>query len=350
MHDWKSTLIDPDRTIRQALDALDKSSLQVVMVVDSQDRLLGMVTDGDVRRAILKNTSLDAPVREIMFTDFTAASTGDSRENLIRLMREKEIRHVPVLDDQGRVIDLKVLLDMVGRSRRDNLVVLMAGGLGTRLAPLTEDCPKPLLKVGGRPILEIILQSFKEYGFHRFLLSVNYKSEMVEEHFGDGSAFGVDIDYLRETERLGTAGCLGLLPERPGSTFLVMNGDLLTRINFDHLLEFHSQNKTAATMGIREYDIQVPFGVVEVEGSRLRALTEKPTQTFFVNAGVYALEPAMLDLMDPDQPLDMPELFQRAMDQGLATGAFPIHEYWLDIGRIGDYDRANGDYQRHFEK
>lgn len=350
MHDWKSTLITPEKTIRQALDVLDKSALQVAMVVDEEGRLLGMVTDGDVRRAILRNTSLDAPVREVMFTDFTAASPGQSRQDLIRVMQEKHIRHVPVLDEAGRVKDLKMLLDMVGRGRRDNLVVLMAGGLGTRLAPLTEECPKPLLKVGGRPILEIILQGFKDYGFHRFLLSVNYKSEMVEEHFGDGSRFGVDIGYLRETERMGTAGCLGLLPERPDRTFLVMNGDLLTRINFDHLIEFHAENKAAATMGIREYNVQVPFGVVEVDGSRLRALTEKPTQTYFVNAGVYALEPAVLDLMEPDRPLDMPELFQRAMDKGMTTGAFPIHEYWLDIGRIGDYDQANGDYQRHFKK
>jgi NDP-sugar pyrophosphorylase family protein len=225
----------------------------------------------------------------------------------------------------------------------------MAGGLGSRLQPLTDDCPKPLLKVGGRPILETIMLGFMEHGFHNFHLSVNYKAEMVEAHFGDGSRWGANIRYLRETTKLGTAGCLSLLPERPERTFFVMNGDLLTRVNFERMLAFHHENRSMATMGIREHEFEVPYGVVEMKNHRLLGLKEKPVQRFFVNAGVYAFEPETLDCIGSGEPLDMPEFFERIMARDLEASVFPIHEYWLDIGRHGDYDRANGDFLRHFE-
>ena len=348
MHDWRKTLISPDTTIRTALKVVDESSMQVTLVVDEERRLLGIVTDGDVRRGILKDVGLDEPVSKIMFTQCTVAGILDSREQILELMRAKQIRQIPVVDDSGRVVDLRLFMDMTESPRRDNEVVLMAGGLGSRLQPLTDDCPKPLLNVGGRPILETIMLGFMDYGFHNFHISVNYKAEMIESHFGDGSRWNVDISYLRENKRMGTAGCLSLFPKRPEQSFMVMNGDLLTRVNFEQMLAFHAENQAAATMAIRQYDYEVPFGVVEVDGQRIVSLHEKPVQRFFVNAGVYVLEPHVLDHLAPETTMDMPELFQFLMDKGEKTCAFPIHEYWLDIGRMGDYDRANGDFCRHF--
>lgn len=348
MKNWRNTIVSPEATIREALERLNKSALQVVLVLDSEERLKGTVTDGDIRRALLDNRDLSEPVSGIMQTKCTTASVEDSDAQILELMQRKEFRHVPVLDEKGRVADLKVLLEMLQERRRDNWVVLMAGGLGSRLRPLTNDCPKPMLEVGGKPILQTIMEGFISYGFHRFFLSVNYRAEMIEEYFGGGSRFNVDISYLREDTKLGTAGCLSLFPERPDKTFLVMNGDLLTQVNFERLLNFHRKHGSTATMGIREYDVQIPFGVVETKDHKLVGLKEKPIHKFFVNAGVYALEPEALDLMPENQPMDMPELFEQVMATDLEASVFPIHEYWMDIGRRGDLDRANGEYTDHF--
>lgn len=348
MSNWKNVLIPLRTTIREALKILDQSSLQVALVVDATGRLRGTVTDGDVRRGILRNINFDDPVTSIMFSDFTWASINASRESILATMREKQLAQIPILDSEGRVVDLKTLRGMITQPTRSNWVLLMAGGLGTRLRPLTEDCPKPLLHVGGRPVLETIITGFKEYGFRKFFLSVNYKAEMIEKHFGDGSRLDVDISYLRETERLGTAGCLSLFPQRPTESLFVMNGDLLTRINFEQMLQFHESAQAIATMGIREYTLEVPYGIVEVDNGRILALREKPVQKFLVNAGVYALRPEILDMVRPGEYLDMPELFDRAIASGRETAAFPIHEYWLDIGRRGDYDRANNEYDQYF--
>jgi len=224
----------------------------------------------------------------------------------------------------------------------------MAGGLGNRLRPLTEQCPKPLLKVGGKPLLENIVQGFAGYGFRKFYISVNYMAEMIETYFGDGSRFGVSISYIHEDNQLGTAGALGLLPEVPRDSFFVINGDLLTQINFSHLLDFHSQHHSLATMCIKEYHYQVPFGVVQVNGEKLSALDEKPVQTFFVNAGIYVLEPSILDFIPRNHYFDMTMLFDRIMKKGLKPRVFPIREYWLDIGQLEDYKKANGDFKGNF--
>ena len=348
MKNWRNTIVSPKATIREALEKLNKGSLQVVLVLDGDERLKGTITDGDIRRALLANMDMSEPVGRIMQTKCTTASVEDSDARILELMQRGEFRHVPVLDDKGRVVNLKVLLEMLQERRRENWVVLMAGGLGSRLRPLTNDCPKPMLEVGGKPILQTIMEGFIGYGFHRFFLSVNYKAEMIEEYFGDGSRFNVDISYLREDTKLGTAGSLSLFPERPDKTFLVMNGDLLTQVNFERMLNFHRKHGATATMGIREYDVQIPFGVVETKDHRLVGLTEKPVHKFFVNAGVYAIEPDALDLMPKNQPMDMPELFEEVLAAKLEASVFPIHEYWMDIGRHGDLDRANGEYTDHF--
>jgi NDP-sugar pyrophosphorylase family protein len=263
-------------------------------------------------------------------------------------MTQKDLRHIPVLDEQGRIVDLKILEDLIKRSSQDNWVVLMAGGLGARLRPLTNDCPKPMLRIGNKPLLETILENFIDFGYQRFFMAVNYKAEMIEDHFGDGSDWGVTIEYLREKKPLGTAGALGLLPARPSLPFLVMNGDVLTKINLQHLLDFHQTYQAKATMCVREYRFQVPYGVIQTDQHRLKIIDEKPVQKFFVNAGIYVLEPLVLDFVPDNDYLDMPALFEGLITKGLETIVFPIREYWMDIGRLDDIERANGEYYEIF--
>ena len=342
MKDWRQTLVSKDARILDAIQVLDKASYQICLVVDPANRLIGTVTDGDIRRGILAGIEMSAPVSKIMNVKPRTAFPGGDSSALIALMRQHLIHQMPLLNAEGVVVGLAQLDELIGQSaRRDNIVVLMAGGLGQRLRPLTEDTPKPLLQVGGRPILERILDGLIAQGFWRFFLSVNYRADMIEEHFGDGSRWGVEIRYLREDKPMGTAGPLGLLPKHPSAPVLVMNGDLLTQTNLPRLLEYHQQRRAQASMCVRKYDFQVPFGVVHLDGDEITGIDEKPVHEFFVNAGIYTLDPAIIDLVPRNQRLDMPELFTRARNQGLRTVVFPIHEYWLDIGRLDDFEKAN---------
>lgn len=350
MKDWKSTLISPRASIVEALKIIDDSSMQIVLVVDENQKLLGTVTDGDVRRAILRKISLNEPVEKIMHTSPRVASITDDKKQVISLMRQKDLKHIPVVDEAGRVVDLKIFIDMIKPQHTENLVVLIAGGLGTRLQPMTEKRPKPMLDVGGKPVLETILEGFISYGFQRFYISVNYKAEMIEEHFGDGSKWDVEINYLREKETMGTAGALSLIPEKPEAAFIVMNADLLTKVNFQQLLDFHYEHQAKATMSVREYDFQVPYGVVQVENDRLLNLNEKPIHKFFVNAGIYVLEPKVLDIMPKNQFFNMTDLFEKLLGKNLKTVTFPLREYWLDIGQIRDFEKANGEFNEIFNK
>jgi dTDP-glucose pyrophosphorylase len=346
--EWRTTLVREEQSIREAIRAIDESALQIALIVDAEQRLVGTVTDGDVRRALLRNTSLDAPVREIMNREPVSCPVALGREAALAVMRGSDVKQVPLVDAAGRVAGLELIGDVIKRTERSNWVVLMAGGLGQRLRPLTEDCPKPMLPVGGQPILEIILKNFVRQGFHRFFLSVNYKAEMVRRHFDDGARWGVTIDYLEEREKLGTAGALGLLPGTPEEPIIVMNGDLLTAVNFGNMLEFHVEQQAAATMAVREHTVEVPFGVIDLADNYLAGLTEKPRYSWFINAGVYVVEPSLLALIDRGQPLDMPVLFERALARNDKIAAFPIREYWRDIGRLEDLERASADYPEEF--
>jgi dTDP-glucose pyrophosphorylase len=348
MKDWSSTLIAPGSSVRDAVEVIDAAGLQIALIIDGNERLLGTVTDGDIRRGILRGVSLDDPVVRVMNDNPTTAREQDDRETLLALMRERGLHQIPVLDTQWRVVGLHVLDTLITPERRDNPIVLMAGGLGSRLRPLTDDCPKPLLRVGSKPILETILDAFVQHGFGRFYISVNYMGEMVEEYFGDGSERGVEIHYLRENERLGTAGALGLLPDRPNEPLFVMNGDLLTRLNFLNLLDFHTQHGAAATMCVREYEMQVPYGVIDTRSHRIVDIREKPTERYLVNAGVYVLEPDVLDAIPAGQLFDMPDLFKKLIDANMETAVFPIREYWMDIGRMGDFEQANVQFEQFF--
>lgn len=344
MNGWRSLLVRPEVTIRETIRRIDEAGMQIALVTDGADRLLGSVTDGDVRRGILRGVDLQAPVSTIMNPHPVKISAGDDRLTAFAMMRKMRLRQIAVVDDAGHLIGVEFLDEILEGKRHDNPVVLMAGGEGRRLRPLTEECPKPMLPVGGRPILETIMLNFLEYGFHRFFFSVNYKAEIIEQHFGDGSRWGVQIEYLRESEQLGTAGALGLIPQLPPTSVIVMNGDLLTKVNFDRVLDFHVEHRAAATMGVREYHIQVPFGVTRLDGHQILEIEEKPVQKFFVNAGIYVLESEVINEIRRGIRIDMPSIFSDLVARGRTTVAFPIREYWLDVGRMADYERAQGDF------
>jgi dTDP-glucose pyrophosphorylase len=348
MKDWKKTLVGPSATIRETIKKLDKNNLQIILVTDQERKLLGTVTDGDIRRGILKGLSLDEPVNKVMFKKPTEATLQQSPKSIFSLMRENTLRHIPLLDEERRVVGLKTLMEFIDEAKKDNWVVLMAGGLGTRLGVMTKNCPKPLLKVGNKPILEVILESYIEYGFYKFFISVNYLSEKICDYFGDGSKWGIEIQYLKEEKRLGTAGALSLLPATTTKPLFVMNGDLLTKVNFRNLLDFHAENNAFGTMCIRECDFEVPYGVVHTQDHHILKIDEKPVQRFYVNAGIYVLDPEALKYIPKDRFFDMPVLFEKMIADKHETIVFPIREYWLDIGRVEDFQKAKGEFHDMF--
>ncbi|NML46875.1 alcohol dehydrogenase [Ramlibacter sp. G-1-2-2] len=349
MNDWRQTLLEPERTVREAIACIDRSALQIALVVGPQQRLLGTVTDGDVRRAILRGSSLDAPVSEVMNKAPTVAQAGEDLRTRLPEFRTRQIHRIPIVDAAGSVVGLQLLEELAAPQQRDNCVVLMAGGLGARLRPLTDECPKPMLRIGERPILETILLGFIEQGFHDFYISINYMGEMVRSHFGDGSRWGVRIRYLEEDQRLGTAGALSLLPARPQLPFFVMNGDILAKVNYQAMLDFHAHAGASASVGVRQITHAIPYGVVRLDGHKLVDIVEKPQEKLFVSAGIYLLAPQVLDLVPGGSYFDMPTLLQALVGRGELTAGFPIHEYWLDIGRMEDYARAHEDFGMTFQ-
>lgn len=348
MSDYKKTLVSPTITIRQALTHLDQTALQILLVVDGQHKLLGTITDGDIRRGLLQGLSLESSIESLIFKTPTVGYINESNQEIIKKAIAKKLHQIPVVDAENRVVGLKKIDELLKPEIKPNKVVLMVGGLGTRLYPLTKETPKPMLKVGEKPILETIVSRFADYGFVNIVMCVNYKAEMIQAYFGDGSKFGVNIQYVLEQERMGTAGALSLLMAKPDEPFFVMNGDLLTNVNFESLLDYHQTQQAKATMCVREYDFQVPYGVVKVEGNQIQSIEEKPVHKFFVSAGIYMLSPETLDYIPEGQYFDMPTLFEKLIVQSQNTVSFPIHEYWLDIGRMNEYEQANREYSEVF--
>lgn len=349
MKDWNKVKISPETIIREAIRILDQGALKIALVTDDSDHLLGTVSDGDIRRGILKGHSLEDQIHLVMNQSPVTVGLNETRESILNLMRQRQVYQIPVVGESGRLMGLEVIESILAPPRCDNWVVLMAGGLGTRLKQLTRNMPKPLLKIGDKPILETILENFIAQGFNRFFISVNFMSELIEEHFGDGSRWGVQIEYLREDKKLGTAGALALLPEVSSAPILVMNGDVLTKVDFRQVLDFHLEHRAMATMCVREYDFQVPYGVVKVNQHRISSIEEKPIQRFFVNAGIYVLEPKVLEEIPYNSYFDMTSLFEKLVEQQQETAVFPVREYWLDIGRTDDFERAKAEYIEVFE-
>jgi dTDP-glucose pyrophosphorylase len=341
----KSLLLTVKQTIRDALVAINSNpKLKIAIVLGENKELKGVVTDGDIRRALLANGSLDAPVTKIMNCTPLTATPDTTRKDLIKLMDEKGIEAIPIVK-QEKLIGIELYHEISKVKSYDNPVFIMAGGFGTRLRPLTDNCPKPMLKVGGKPMLEILIDSFIKSGFNNFYISTHYLPEQIRDYFGDGSDKKVNITYVHEESPLGTGGALGLLPNDSAKLPLVLiNGDILTKVNFAKLMEFHDSNKADSTMCVREYEYQVPFGVVEGEGIEVTGMVEKPTQRFFVNAGIYILNPSVIDTVKPNNHIDMPTLLEQQIAKNKKVLKFPIYEYWLDIGRMDDFNRAQKDF------
>lgn len=335
-------------TIKDALQTINNGGLQIAIVVDENDSLVGTVTDGDIRRGLLNGLDLNSSVSLVVHKSPSIASVGDTKESILKIALAKKLHKIPLVDELGKLVGIEDIEDIIKPVGKTNRVILMVGGLGTRLRPLTQDTPKPMLKVGNKPILQTIVEKFAEYGFINITMCVNFNASIIRDYFGDGKEFGVNIDYILEQKRMGTAGALSLLKERPSEPFFVMNGDLLTNVNFEHIFNYHTLNKATATMCVREYDYEVPYGVVKMNDNKIVEISEKPVQKFFVSAGIYMLSPEILDLIPQNEFYDMPTLFEKAISKGKNVISFPIHEYWIDIGRLEEYQKANEEYAKIF--
>ena len=346
MKEWNELLLKPSDTLETAIQRLHAGGKRISLVVDENRKLLGTVTDGDIRRSLIKYVTMDCSVTEVMNNTPSTALASESSDLIMSKMKRRDLLSIPLVDNYGILVGLETLQHLLEKRRYDNPVFIMAGGFGTRLHPLTEKKPKPLLNIGNRPILETIIKQFIEAGFHNFYISTHYKAEMIRDHFGDGSSMDVNIEYLHEEKPLGTAGSLGLLPGSMSDLpIIMMNGDLLTKVNFEHLLDFHQEQTSLATMCVREYDFQVPYGVVEIKEQHVTTIVEKPVQKFFVNAGIYVLDQKLINKIDGKSYLDMPNLLEAQIENGQKVSVFPIHEYWLDIGRMEEYESAHQTFE-----
>ncbi len=347
MKNWKRTCVDGSITIIEALRLLDISAMQILLVIDKDNKLCGTVTDGDIRRGILDHINLQAPIARIMNKEpITSLNTTTKKERL-ELMVSKSIAQLPIIDETGKIIRLDVLEGLlVEKDNKDIPVILMLGGLGTRLAPLTHDCPKPMLKVGDRPILEIIVNNLKDHGFRNFIFCVNYKADIIQNYFQDGSKFDVTITYQYEDKKLGTAGALSLLKNKISSPCLVMNGDVITSVDFTKLIDNHINSKADITMAIRQYELQIPYGVVKTDRNKVLSIDEKPHHKFFVNAGIYTINPDVLELIPENDHYNMTTFIEQLLEVRKTINVFPIHEYWIDIGQLDDYGKAQKDFMK----
>jgi dTDP-glucose pyrophosphorylase len=341
---WRQAILPVHATIDQAIRNLDQVAIKIVLVVNEKGTLEGTISDGDIRRGLLKGLDLNSLIESVIHRNALVVPPEMGREMVMQLMVANKIQQIPVVDEQHHVIGLHLWDEITTIPTRSNLMVIMAGGMGTRLRPHTENCPKPLLLVAGKPMLEHIIERAKLGGFSHFVLAIQYLGHMIEDHFGNGERLGVQIDYLREQSPLGTAGALGLLNPRPEAAFVVTNGDVITDIRYGELLDFHIRHDADATMAVRVHEWQHPFGVVQTRGVEIVGFEEKPVARSHINAGVYALDPDSLNFLCTDDHCDMPTLFERLQKKSKRTVAYPMHEPWLDVGRPDDLLSANGQF------
>lgn len=338
---WRQAILPVKTSIQQAIRSLDQTSIKIVMVVNEAGELEGTISDGDIRRGLLKGLDLSSPIASVIHRNALVVTPEMGRDVVLQLMGANKIQQIPIVNELRQVVGVHLWDEITVMSARSNLMIIMAGGMGTRLRPFTETCPKPLLPVAGKPMLEHIIERAKLEGFSHFVLAVHYLGHMIQSHFGNGGQLGVQIDYLNEKSPLGTAGALSLLSPQPGDPFVVTNGDVITDIHYGELLDFHIRHNAMATMAVRMHEWHHPFGVVQTQGIEIVGFEEKPVARNHINAGVYALEPDALNLLSQDAHCDMPTLFERLQAKAMRTVAYPMHEPWLDVGRPDDLNRAN---------
>jgi len=338
---WRKAILPATATLQDVISNMNMSSLRIVLVANEQGLLEGTVSDGDIRRGLLKGLTLNSPIETVIHRGALVVPSSMARDVVLQLMVENHVLQIPVVDEKQRVIGLHVWDEITAPPPRSNRMVIMAGGKGTRLRPLTENFPKPLVAVAGKPMLEHIIERAKHEGFTDFVFAIHYLGHLVDEYFGDGSRFGVRIEYLRENSPLGTAGALSLLNPRPNEPFVVTNGDVVTDIRYGELLDFHIRHDASATMAVRTHEWQHPYGVVQTRGIDISGFEEKPIARSYINAGVYVLSSPVLEELEPNMPCDMPTLFEKLQSRSLRTVAYPMHESWLDVGCPDDLEKAH---------
>lgn len=336
-------LVYDNFTIRQAMEKLDLGAKGIILLVDNNKKLLGTITDGDFRRAILKGVSLEDSIKNITHFNPICANNKMTKDEVKDILIKKAVQDIPIVNEENIVVDLISINDILLPSGKENLVIIMAGGLGTRLKDLTREVPKPMLKVGNDPLLEHIINNFKKYGFNKFLFSVNYKAEIIENYFQNGIAYGVKINYIKEKKRLGTAGGIKLGDDYIDNDFFVINGDIFTNVNVETMMDYHKENKFAITIGVRKYYYEVPYGVIEVEDKNIKTLKEKPKIDYLINGGVYCLSPEIVKYIPEDTYYEITELINVCLEKNIPVGYYEITDYWIDIGKIEDYQKVNDD-------
>lgn len=346
---WKNVVLSKESTIRDAMRVIDQAALRIGLVCDERNKLLGTITDGDIRRGLLADCDMNDSVERIMNQNPLISKDADTHEQRLKLMDQHDLLAIPIIDDNYHVVGLETLHQAMQPKKHDNPVFIMAGGFGTRLQPLTDHCPKPMLRVGDKPMLEHLINQFIKQGFHRFYISTHYMPELIHKHFGDGSQFGISVEYVYEDSPLGTGGALGLLPKNlPNLPLVMMNGDVLTKLNYAQLLHHHETQGFDATMCVREDEHRVPFGVIETEEQLIVNMVEKPTYRYKINTGIYVLNPEIITKVQVNQRIDMPTLLEQGRQAGKRIGTYTSYDYWLDIGQMKDYQKAQQDIERLF--
>ena len=338
---WQKSILKLDSSIQQAISNLNNSGLKIVLVVDDKNEFIGTISDGDIRRGLLANLSINDAIKNVIHYEALVVPPEFAKESALKLMELNQIFQIPIINNQKNIVGLFLRHSIAVEYKRNNIMVIMAGGIGKRLLPHTENCPKPMLEVSGKPILEHIIERAKSEGFKNFILSINYLGEMIEDYFGTGEKLGVNIEYVREKKPLGTAGSLSLLNLKTEDPFIVSNGDVITDIRYGELLDFHNKNNSTATMAVNLYEWQNPYGVVGLDGIDITGFDEKPIHRTHINSGVYALSKDALSFLEKDSHCDMPKLFDRLLAKSEKIIAYPMHEPWLDVGRAADLNKAN---------
>ena len=343
---WRDSIVKINTPIKIAIERLNKVGIKIALVLDENYLLLGTISDGDFRRGMLSGLTLEDTVEKIMNKNPRTVNEGTSRLEILKLMNDTKILQIPIVDRNNSVIGLHLWDDISVQAKYSNIMVIMAGGKGSRLHPQTENCPKPMLLVAGIPILEHIIKRARSQGFNHFIIAINYLGQIIEDYFKDGHKFGVKIEYLHEDVPLGTAGALSLLSNKPERAFIVTNGDVITDINYSDFLEYHTVQNAAATVAVHTHEFQIPYGVVQINGLEVESYEEKPIVSSLINAGVYALDPDILDLITEPKFRDMPELLDISRDLKKKVIVYPLHESWIDIGRPIDLEIANKNNSR----
>lgn len=341
---WQRATLPVSATIGQAIANLDEVAVKIALVVNDSGILEGTISDGDIRRGLLKGLDLSSPITNVICRNPLVVSSNMERATVMQLMEANKIMQIPVVDDERHLVGLHLWDQITSPQVHPNMMVIMAGGKGTRLRPHTENCPKPMLDIGGKPMLERIIEQAIVDGFENFIISLHYLGHIIEDYFGNGSSHGINIEYIKEKIPLGTAGCLSLLPQLPDLPFIVTNGDVLTDIRYHEILEFHNWHEATATMAVRKHEIQNQFGVVITKGVEIEGFEEKPIYRSHVNAGIYVLNPSVLKSLEYEKQCDMPTLFERIKSNAGKTIVYPMHEPWLDVGRPADLSFARNTF------